>query len=102
MPLSSFHLATQSWFKSTFPKPTAVQAQAWQSIVSGQHTLLAAPTGSGKTLAAFLASIDRLLKEGHTTTLIFVNTRRLAERVTKNLAERLGNEVVMAHHGRNN
>jgi ATP-dependent helicase Lhr and Lhr-like helicase len=35
----------------------------------------------------------------HRTTLIFVNTRRLAERMTHNLAERLGTEVLAAHHG---
>src|SRR5262249_20809013 len=33
------------------------------------------------------------------TTLIFVNTRRLAERVTRQLSERLGAEHVTAHHG---
>ncbi|MEE8584638.1 MAG: DEAD/DEAH box helicase, partial [Acidobacteriota bacterium] len=35
----------------------------------------------------------------HRTTLIFVNTRRLAERVTHQLAERLGEEAVATHHG---
>src|SRR4029453_18462817 len=35
----------------------------------------------------------------HRTTLIFVNTRRLAERVTRALSERLGDEDVTAHHG---
>ncbi len=35
----------------------------------------------------------------HRTTLIFVNTRRLAERVARHLAERLGEEAVTAHHG---
>jgi ATP-dependent Lhr-like helicase len=35
----------------------------------------------------------------HRTTLVFVNTRRLAERVTGHLAERLGEENVAAHHG---
>ena len=64
MPLSSFHPATQAWFQATFAVPTRVQQQAWQSILDGRHTLLAAPTGSGKTLAAFLANIDRLLREG--------------------------------------
>ncbi len=62
--LSAFHTATRTWFQEAFHTPTPVQEQAWQSILSGQHTLLAAPTGSGKTLAAFLASIDRLLTEG--------------------------------------
>jgi ATP-dependent Lhr-like helicase len=44
---------------------------------------------------------DRLadLVEAHRTTLIFVNTRRLAERIARHLAERLGEESVTAHHG---
>ncbi len=39
------------------------------------------------------------LIESHTTTLIFVNTRRLAERLAKALAERIGDEYVTSHHG---
>src|SRR5262245_16800002 len=35
----------------------------------------------------------------HRTTLVFVNTRRLAERVTHQLGERLGQTNVMSHHG---
>ena len=35
----------------------------------------------------------------HRTTLIFVNTRRLAERAAAALAERLGENAVTAHHG---
>ena len=35
----------------------------------------------------------------HRTTLVFVNTRRMAERVAHLLAERLGDEAVAAHHG---
>ena len=44
---------------------------------------------------------DRLARliEAHRTTLIFVNTRRLAERVTRALSERLGERQVSAHHG---
>ena len=44
---------------------------------------------------------DRLaeLIEAHRTTLIFVNTRRMAERATRHLSERLGEEQVAAHHG---
>ncbi|MFD1577701.1 DEAD/DEAH box helicase [Ramlibacter ginsenosidimutans] len=44
---------------------------------------------------------DRLadLVHQHRTTLIFVNQRRTAERVTRHLAERLGEEHVAAHHG---
>ena len=44
---------------------------------------------------------DRLaaLAREHRTTLIFVNTRRLAERVSRHLSERLGKDAVAAHHG---
>src|ERR1700677_2634034 len=35
----------------------------------------------------------------HRTTLVFVNTRRLSERVTHALAERLGENMVLPHHG---
>ena len=35
----------------------------------------------------------------HRTTLVFVNTRRMAERVSRHLSERLGHEAVAAHHG---
>lgn len=44
---------------------------------------------------------DRLaaLAGEHRTTLVFVNTRRMAERTTRHLAERLGGAVVAAHHG---
>ncbi len=44
---------------------------------------------------------DRLaqLIRQHKTTLIFVNTRRLAERVARHLGERIGDENIAAHHG---
>jgi ATP-dependent Lhr-like helicase len=44
---------------------------------------------------------DRLtsLIESHKTTLVFVNTRRMAERVARQLSERLGDDAVTAHHG---
>ncbi len=44
---------------------------------------------------------DRLaaLAQAHRTTLVFVNTRRMAERVARHLSERMGKELVAAHHG---
>src|SRR5438552_3265448 len=39
------------------------------------------------------------LIEQHRTTLVFVNTRRLAERATQHLTERLGEDKVTSHHG---
>ena len=44
---------------------------------------------------------DRLaqLAREHRTTLIFVNTRRMAERMARHLSERLSRDAVAAHHG---
>src|SRR5213594_1333095 len=44
---------------------------------------------------------ERLIEliESHRTTLVMVNTRRLAERMAHQLSEKLGNEYVAAHHG---
>ncbi len=44
---------------------------------------------------------DRLadLAREHRTTLVFVNTRRMAERAARHLSERLGADAVAAHHG---
>jgi len=44
---------------------------------------------------------DQLVRliEAHRTTLVFVNTRRMAERVARQLSERLGETAVTAHHG---
>ena len=42
--------------------------------------------------------IAQLIRQ-HKTTLVFVNTRRMAERVARHLGERLGDENVTSHHG---
>ena len=44
---------------------------------------------------------DRIAKliDEHHTTLIFANTRRMVERVTRHLSERIGPENIAAHHG---
>jgi ATP-dependent Lhr-like helicase len=62
--LSSFHPAVANWFSRTFDAATTPQEQAWPAIRAQRHVLIAAPTGSGKTLAAFLAAIDRLVRDG--------------------------------------
>src|SRR5919106_1231047 len=45
-----------------------------------------------------IAELAQLVRE-HRTPLVFVNTRRLSERVARPLAERLDIESVAAHHG---
>lgn len=44
---------------------------------------------------------DRIARHivNHRTTLVFVNTRRMSERIAHALAERLGENVVLPHHG---
>ena len=42
--------------------------------------------------------LTALIRE-HRTTLVFVNTRRMAERVARHLSDRLGEAAVTAHHG---
>src|SRR5580765_577223 len=44
---------------------------------------------------------DRIaaLVQQHRSTLVFVNTRRLSERLAHQLSERLGESVIAAHHG---
>ena len=47
------------------------------------------------------AIYDRLVElvAQHRSTLVFVNTRRMAERIAHELGERIGEENVAAHHG---
>jgi ATP-dependent helicase Lhr and Lhr-like helicase len=44
---------------------------------------------------------DRLVEliGQHKTTLVFVNTRKMAERIARQLSDRLGEDAVTAHHG---
>ncbi len=107
MPLDLFSPPVRAWFSTSFPAPTAAQAQGWPAIAGGEHTLILAPTGSGKTLAAFLWGLDRLItspppddKQRRTRLLYISPLRALAVDVEKNLraplmgialaAERLG------------
>ncbi len=53
---------------------------------------------SGEVWDEIYARLVQLIAE-HRTTLVFVNTRRVAERVAKQLSERLGEDKVSAHHG---
>src|ERR1700716_236398 len=62
--IDSFHPAVAAWFSRTFDAPTPAQERAWPALQAERHVLVAAPTGSGKTFAAFLAAIDRLVREG--------------------------------------
>ncbi|MCH8988478.1 MAG: DEAD/DEAH box helicase [Chloroflexi bacterium] len=56
------------------------------------------PIASHEMWAEALDSVTDLVR-AHGTTLVFVNTRRLVERISHQLSERLGDEEVVAHHG---
>ena len=53
---------------------------------------------SKEQMAEILGRIARRL-QAHRTTLVFVNTRRMAERIAHELGERMGDGQVAAHHG---
>ena len=53
---------------------------------------------SGEVWEEVYDRLAQLIRQ-HKTTLVFVNTRRLAERVSRHLGERLGDENLAAHHG---
>src|ERR1022692_4897344 len=56
------------------------------------------PVASNEMWDEIYERIVELVKS-HRSTLVFVNTRRLAERIAHELGERLGEENVAAHHG---
>ncbi len=56
------------------------------------------PVASNEMWAEIYDRVAELILS-HRTTLVFVNTRRLSERVTHALKERLGDNIVLPHHG---
>ena len=56
------------------------------------------PVASNEMWSGIYDRVAELIRE-HRTTLVFVNTRRLAERVSHHLTERLGPKAVLPHHG---
>ncbi len=90
--LSTFHPLIQTWFRGRFGDPTEPQRRGWPEILAGRNTLIAAPTGSGKTLAAFLACLDRLVRDSlagtltETTRVVYVSPlKALSNDIHRNL-----------------
>jgi ATP-dependent helicase Lhr and Lhr-like helicase len=53
---------------------------------------------SGEHWQEIFTRIEALI-DAHRTTLVFTNTRKMAERVAARLGERLGKDLVTSHHG---
>jgi len=101
----SFHPLITKWFAQRFAAPTDAQRLGWPSIAEGRDTLIAAPTGSGKTLAAFLAGLDRLVRDGTAgrltdqTRVVYVSPlKALSNDVQRNLQRPLSEIRALAHH----
>ncbi|HXB70708.1 MAG TPA: DEAD/DEAH box helicase [Candidatus Acidoferrales bacterium] len=56
------------------------------------------PVATNEMWGEIYDRVAELIRENRTT-LVFVNTRRLSERVAHHLAERLGENAVLPHHG---
>lgn len=101
--LSWAHPLVRDWFLSRFGSPTEPQEQGWPPILAGETTLIAAPTGSGKTLAAFLACIERLVRQAlngelsdRTEVLYISPLKALSNDIQKNLADPLAEISALA------
>jgi ATP-dependent Lhr-like helicase len=97
------HPLVQEWFTRRFGTPTEPQELGWPHILERRATLISAPTGSGKTLAAFLACIDRLVRqalagelEDKTEVLYVSPLKALGNDIQKNLEIPLGEILQLA------
>ncbi|MBZ5509971.1 MAG: DEAD/DEAH box helicase [Acidobacteriia bacterium] len=97
------HPVVRDWFLAKFGSPTEPQEQGWPHILARHATLIAAPTGSGKTLAAFLACIDRLVRQAlagdlqNRTEVLYVSPlKALGNDIQKNLEVPLGEILQLA------
>jgi len=96
LPAGPFHPLIEDWFRQKFAAPTEPQRLGWPEIAARRDTLIASPTGTGKTLAAFLACLDRLVKQAAAGTLsdrtevVYVSPlKALGNDVQKNLEQPL-------------
>ena len=101
--LHGFHPLVARWFEGRFGTATEPQQAGWPAIQAGGDTLISAPTGSGKTLAAFLACLDRLVRQGlahelpDETEVLYVSPlKALGNDIERNLSAPLAELVAAA------
>lgn len=97
------HPLVRDWFINKLGTPTEPQIQGWPSILAGKTTLISSPTGSGKTLAAFLACIERLVRQSvsgqlsdKTEVLYISPLKALSNDIQKNLMGPLEEIAIIA------
>ena len=104
-PRSLSKKSRDSWWDPTRWRPTArPTAPSLMPVTSAPATCRlrsASPLEAVMSGEVWMLVYDRLaeLVAEHRTTLVFVNTRRHAERIARHLSERIGAEFVTAHHG---
>src|SRR5207237_4767345 len=84
------------------PKALRVRIEVPVEDMAKMGTSDEAPTGRDPERASIWAAIHPRVLElvrAHRSTLIFVNARRLAERIAAALNELAGETLVLAHHG---
>ena len=98
------HPLVRDWFVGKFGTPTEPQEQGWPHILAERDALICAPTGSGKTLAAFLACIDRLVRQAlsgaltDATEVLYVSPlKALGNDIQKNLDGPLAEIIALAN-----
>ncbi len=87
-------------FSRTRPTPVIVNVGHKRTLDLGVEVPSSelGPVASNEMWGEIYERIVQLVN-AHRSTLVFVNTRRLAERIAHQLGERLGEENVAAHHG---
>ena len=103
MIIEGFHPLVARWFEARFATPTEPQEAGWPALQGGRDALISAPTGSGKTLAAFLACLDRLVRQAlagalrDETEVLYVSPlKALGNDVEKNLQAPLAELAALA------
>lgn len=93
-------LAARLLVGGTRPLPEIVDAGVRRDVELSIH-IPREELGAVCTNEQWAELYDRLADDcrAHRSTLVFVSTRRMVERLALHLGERLGSEVVAAHHG---
>ena len=83
------------------PRPVNIVESRMDRKIELTVTLPEQPRGGSKIELVWKPVVDRLLQlmDGARSVIIFVNSRRLAERLTLQLNDRAGFEMSMSHHG---